>query len=110
MVHDLANALILNYGALQLAESLYKNRIFTGYCRFHPLSEFDEGKRSCRRRLAGHNRRRRKTQPEDVTSRLMLPGERDAKSNGQFDIFNLLAAITRSQGKIKFKFKGFMAY
>lgn len=32
-------------------------------CRFHTLSEFDEGKRSCRRRLAGHNQRRRKPQP-----------------------------------------------
>ncbi|XP_072997087.1 squamosa promoter-binding-like protein 6 [Typha latifolia] len=31
--------------------------------RFHLLEEFDEGKRSCRRRLAGHNRRRRKTHP-----------------------------------------------
>ena len=28
--------------------------------RFHFLSEFDNGKRSCRRRLAGHNKRRRK--------------------------------------------------
>lgn len=28
--------------------------------RFHELSEFDETKRSCRRRLAGHNERRRK--------------------------------------------------
>ncbi|XP_043688990.1 squamosa promoter-binding-like protein 3 [Telopea speciosissima] len=28
--------------------------------RFHELSEFDEAKRSCRRRLAGHNERRRK--------------------------------------------------
>lgn len=33
-------------------------------CRFHLLQEFDEGKRSCRRRLAGHNKRRRKTRPE----------------------------------------------
>ncbi|CAI9119054.1 OLC1v1020717C1 [Oldenlandia corymbosa var. corymbosa] len=33
--------------------------------RFHVLQEFDEGKRSCRRRLAGHNRRRRKTHPEN---------------------------------------------
>ncbi|OAY48854.1 squamosa promoter-binding-like protein 1 [Manihot esculenta] len=32
--------------------------------RFHVLQEFDEGKRSCRRRLAGHNKRRRKTNPE----------------------------------------------
>lgn len=36
--------------------------------RFHVLKEFDEGKRSCRRRLAGHNRRRRKTQPDAVVN------------------------------------------
>lgn len=29
--------------------------------RFHVLSEFDNGKRSCRKRLADHNRRRRKS-------------------------------------------------
>ncbi|KAK4487313.1 hypothetical protein RD792_006076 [Penstemon davidsonii] len=34
--------------------------------RFHSLQEFDEGKRSCRRRLAGHNKRRRKAQPDGV--------------------------------------------
>ncbi|XP_011034772.1 PREDICTED: squamosa promoter-binding-like protein 14 isoform X2 [Populus euphratica] len=65
--------------------------------RFHPLTEFDEGKRSCRRRLAGHNRRRRKTQPEDVTSRLLLPGNRDMNNNGNLDIVNLLTALARSQ-------------
>ncbi|CAK7322744.1 unnamed protein product [Dovyalis caffra] len=32
--------------------------------RFHELSEFDETKRSCRRRLAGHNERRRKNAGE----------------------------------------------
>ncbi|XP_021283617.1 squamosa promoter-binding-like protein 14 [Herrania umbratica] len=67
--------------------------------RFHLLSEFDEGKRSCRRRLAGHNRRRRKTQPEDVTSRLLLPVNRDNAGNGNLDIVNLLTALARSQGK-----------
>ncbi|CAI9759207.1 unnamed protein product [Fraxinus pennsylvanica] len=36
--------------------------------RFHALQEFDEGKRSCRRRLAGHNRRRRKSQPDNVNN------------------------------------------
>ncbi|CAI9767795.1 unnamed protein product [Fraxinus pennsylvanica] len=36
--------------------------------RFHALQEFDEGKRSCRRRLAGHNKRRRKTQPDNVNN------------------------------------------
>ncbi|KAH0469943.1 hypothetical protein IEQ34_001501 [Dendrobium chrysotoxum] len=32
--------------------------------RFHELPEFDEAKRSCRRRLAGHNERRRKSSSE----------------------------------------------
>ncbi|CAL1356910.1 unnamed protein product [Linum trigynum] len=32
--------------------------------RFHELSEFDDMKRSCRRRLAGHNERRRKNAAE----------------------------------------------
>ncbi|KAK6946698.1 SBP domain [Dillenia turbinata] len=32
--------------------------------RFHELLEFDESKRSCRRRLAGHNERRRKSSLE----------------------------------------------
>ncbi|XP_020540714.1 squamosa promoter-binding-like protein 13A isoform X2 [Jatropha curcas] len=40
----------------------------TGAIRFHSLEEFDEGKRSCRKRLDGHNRRRRKPQP-DLLSR-----------------------------------------
>lgn len=32
--------------------------------RFHVLSEFDDTKRSCRKRLAGHNERRRKSSSE----------------------------------------------
>ncbi|XP_068635824.1 squamosa promoter-binding-like protein 8 [Aristolochia californica] len=36
--------------------------------RFHLLSEFDQGKRSCRKRLADHNRRRRKSQPQPQRS------------------------------------------
>ncbi|XP_071701781.1 squamosa promoter-binding-like protein 1 [Rutidosis leptorrhynchoides] len=43
--------------------------------RFHVLEEFDEGKRSCRRRLAGHNRRRRKTHPENPTNGVSLNHE-----------------------------------
>ncbi|KAL5075942.1 hypothetical protein RYX36_014926 [Vicia faba] len=39
-------------------------RRFCQQCsRFHSLSEFDEKKRSCRRRLSDHNARRRKPQP-----------------------------------------------
>lgn len=37
--------------------------------RFHQLPEFDQGKRSCRRRLAGHNERRRKPPPGPNSSR-----------------------------------------
>ncbi|KAJ7514292.1 hypothetical protein O6H91_23G037600 [Diphasiastrum complanatum] len=37
--------------------------------RFHSLVEFDEGKRSCRKRLAGHNERRRRQQPDSPTIR-----------------------------------------
>ncbi|KZV33652.1 squamosa promoter-binding-like protein 1-like [Dorcoceras hygrometricum] len=44
--------------------------------RFHVLEEFDEGKRSCRRRLAGHNKRRRKTHPENVVNAATLNDER----------------------------------
>ncbi|XP_022882652.1 squamosa promoter-binding-like protein 17 [Olea europaea var. sylvestris] len=36
--------------------------------RFHQLPEFDQGKRSCRRRLAGHNERRRKLPPGSLLS------------------------------------------
>ncbi|KAG1364221.1 squamosa promoter-binding-like protein 14 [Cocos nucifera] len=38
--------------------------------RFHQLPEFDQGKRSCRRRLAGHNERRRKPSPGSLSSRI----------------------------------------
>lgn len=65
--------------------------------RFHPLSEFDEGKRSCRRRLAGHNRRRRKTQPEDASSNLAA-GNRENITGGTMDIVNLLAVLAKLQG------------
>ncbi|XVE74068.1 hypothetical protein DITRI_Ditri11bG0169300 [Diplodiscus trichospermus] len=35
--------------------------------RFHLVSEFDDSKRSCRRRLAGHNERRRKSFHDSTT-------------------------------------------
>ncbi|CAL9103161.1 unnamed protein product [Musa acuminata var. zebrina] len=71
--------------------------------RFHPLSEFDEGKRSCRRRLAGHNRRRRKTQPEDASSRLLLPRNQQNMTNGSLDIVNLFAMLAHLQGNNQVK-------
>lgn len=45
----------------------HKQRFCQQCSRFHALEEFDEGKRSCRKRLDGHNRRRRKPQPEPIT-------------------------------------------
>ncbi|XP_076939482.1 squamosa promoter-binding-like protein 13A [Bidens hawaiensis] len=42
----------------------HKQRFCQQCSRFHSLEEFDEGKRSCRKRLDGHNRRRRKPQPD----------------------------------------------
>ena len=52
------------YGNLILEKVLHLDAIFKFVGRFHVLQEFDEGKRSCRRRLAGHNKRRRKTHPD----------------------------------------------
>ncbi|KAH9302679.1 hypothetical protein KI387_014262 [Taxus chinensis] len=68
--------------------------------RFHPLQEFDEGKRSCRRRLAGHNRRRRKTQPEDALSRGLLAAaaSQDSGGLGNLNIVSLISILSRLQG------------
>ncbi|GAV63937.1 SBP domain-containing protein [Cephalotus follicularis] len=48
--------------------------------RFHQLPEFDQGKRSCRRRLAGHNERRRKPPPGSL-----LPSRSGRLSSPMFD-------------------------
>ncbi|KAG1326909.1 squamosa promoter-binding-like protein 10 [Cocos nucifera] len=58
--------------------------------RFHVLTEFDEAKRSCRKRLADHNRRRRKPQvpaanadssaPENPTTNSMEKSKQTAKA------------------------------
>lgn len=58
--------------------------------RFHPLGEFDEGKRSCRRRLAGHNKRRRKTQAEEIGCRGFINGD----ENGASKNVNIASLIT----------------
>ncbi|ESQ34695.1 hypothetical protein EUTSA_v10006656mg [Eutrema salsugineum] len=72
--------------------------------RFHLLSEFDEGKRSCRRRLAGHNRRRRKTtQPEEIASGVGVPGNSDNTSIPNMDLMALLTTLACAQGKNEVK-------
>ncbi|KAG0457163.1 hypothetical protein HPP92_022320 [Vanilla planifolia] len=57
--------------------------------RFHVLAEFDQGKRSCRKRLADHNRRRRKSQ--DLTT---------INTNGNTS-GNTIAVINKSNGSEK---------
>lgn len=46
--------------------------------RFHELTEFDDTKRSCRRRLAGHNERRRKGSSSEAQG-----GEGSSSRKGQ---------------------------
>ncbi|GMH08719.1 hypothetical protein Nepgr_010559 [Nepenthes gracilis] len=58
--------------------------------RFHVLQEFDEGKRSCRRRLAGHNRRRRKTHPETAINM----GSMNDESSSSYLLISLLRILT----------------
>ncbi|KAJ9567516.1 hypothetical protein OSB04_003482 [Centaurea solstitialis] len=53
--------------------------------RFHLLSEFDDGKRSCRKRLADHNERRRKPhvgRHSDRHGRLLQSYRADGKTKG----------------------------
>ncbi|XP_022757734.1 squamosa promoter-binding-like protein 1 [Durio zibethinus] len=58
--------------------------------RFHVLQEFDDGKRSCRRRLAGHNKRRRKTNPDTVVNGNSL---NDDQTSGYL-LLNLLRILS----------------
>ncbi|CAL0306905.1 unnamed protein product [Lupinus luteus] len=59
--------------------------------RFHVIQEFDEGKRSCRRRLAGHNRRRRKTHP-DVTA--VNGGSLNDESGSSYLLMSLIQILS----------------
>ncbi|KAB2090497.1 hypothetical protein ES319_A03G126900v1 [Gossypium barbadense] len=75
--------------------------------RFHSLVEFDEGKRSCRKRLDGHNRRRRKPQPNALTvnSGSLLsnpPGSRYLLFSGP-QIFSTKSMTDSSTGAVKVK-------
>ncbi|MBA0556471.1 hypothetical protein Golob_026569, partial [Gossypium lobatum] len=75
--------------------------------RFHSLVEFDEGKRSCRKRLDGHNRRRRKPQPNALTvnSESLLsnpPGSRYLLFSSP-QIFSTTSMTDSSTGAVKVK-------
>ncbi|CAO2211620.1 unnamed protein product [Urochloa humidicola] len=47
--------------------------------RFHLLAEFDDTKRSCRKRLDGHNRRRRKPQPDTMASASFMASQQGTR-------------------------------
>ncbi|KAI3818653.1 hypothetical protein L1987_12468 [Smallanthus sonchifolius] len=51
--------------------------------RFHLLSEFDNGKRSCRKRLADHNRRRRKSSQNQDNSKSLVTGTSTQSSSSE---------------------------
>lgn len=65
------------------------------FSRFHVVEEFDEGKRSCRRRLAGHNKRRRKTHPDNADSAISLNNEQGTN----YLLASLLRICLNIQGK-----------
>ncbi|KAH1084366.1 hypothetical protein J1N35_024127 [Gossypium stocksii] len=69
--------------------------------RFHQLPEFDKVKRSCRRRLAGHNERRRKPSPGSLfPSHYSRLSSSVIESNGRGRSFILdFTAYSRVSGK-----------
>ncbi|CAI9093167.1 OLC1v1028597C1 [Oldenlandia corymbosa var. corymbosa] len=70
-------------------------RRFCQQCsRFHSLAEFDEKKRSCRRRLADHNSRRRKPRQETIqfNSAKISSSFYDGRQNMNFSLSNVGSA------------------
>ncbi|XP_060214226.1 squamosa promoter-binding-like protein 16 [Lycium barbarum] len=73
--------------------------------RFHSLEEFDDGKRSCRKRLDGHNRRRRKPQPDPMAknSGVHFPSQQGTKllSFGSEQVFPSAVVSSAWAGVVK---------
>ncbi|THU71826.1 hypothetical protein C4D60_Mb04t05600 [Musa balbisiana] len=90
-----------------------QERRFCQQCsRFHDLSEFDQKKRSCRRRLSDHNARRRKPRPNIISfnSTTFSPSVYSMKEFllHHYFLFELLlllgiVATTTSEASQKFK-------
>ncbi|XP_050386590.1 squamosa promoter-binding-like protein 8 [Argentina anserina] len=72
------------------ASTVIANGVTQRFCqqcsRFHLLAEFDNGKRSCRKRLADHNRRRRKTQQPSQENRISQQRSESTAPNSSSDI------------------------
>ncbi|XP_022888133.1 squamosa promoter-binding-like protein 12 isoform X1 [Olea europaea var. sylvestris] len=76
-------------------------RRFCQQCsRFHGLSEFDDNKRSCRRRLSDHNARRRRLQPEPIhftTAGLSSSFYERTSQNVQFNVLPISGSNRRRE-------------
>lgn len=59
--------------------------------RFHLLSDFDEGKRSCRRKLERHNKRRRRRNTDGVS---MMGKEKDPHGSLQMNVSCVDKSVT----------------
>ena len=73
VVHKEGCFLLFLYSAAFWAMFSVRCIILFVYGRFHELSEFDDSKRSCRRRLAGHNERRRKNTTSETQGERLKP-------------------------------------
>ncbi|PIN15190.1 hypothetical protein CDL12_12167 [Handroanthus impetiginosus] len=70
--------------------------------RFHELSEFDEAKRSCRRRLAGHNERRRKNPADNSQAEGSTSGRiRSSSSGGSGQLNDVVCGQVEDRGRIQ---------
>lgn len=69
--------------------------------RFHLLVEFDEVKRSCRKRLEGHNRRRRKPQHDFMSTRSLIANHSGVGFSVYPQIFPTDASVTNWSRMIK---------
>lgn len=63
--------------------------LYSVLCRFHILGDFDEGKRSCRRKLERHNNRRRRKVQESGEDTGTPAGDNDnaSPSEGLYSLF-----------------------
>ncbi|CAL9095894.1 unnamed protein product [Musa textilis] len=80
----------------------WREQRFCQQCsRFHLLVEFDEVKRSCRRRLEGHNRRRRKPQPDSINSGSLFANHQGATFSSYPPIFPTATPEPNWPGAVK---------
>ncbi|KAL8461235.1 hypothetical protein ACS0TY_031835 [Phlomoides rotata] len=69
--------------------------------RFHELSEFDDAKRSCRRRLAGHNERRRKNPADNSQAEGSTSTRIKISSGGNAQLKDMVCGQVDDRGRIQ---------